>query len=103
MLIRRRRSTSRSAAGAHRRQHDARSGVTAAQYGNILANPAAQYNGLVGGNVNIDTGDPTFCGRVNRSGNGSLWLGDQGFIQDPILNSGSLQSTGVDAEVLSLR
>ena len=32
----------------------ARSGVTAAQFGNIPANPAAQYNGLVGGNINLD-------------------------------------------------
>ncbi len=31
----------------------ARSGVTAAQYGNIGANPAAQYNGLLGGNPNL--------------------------------------------------
>ena len=28
-------------------------GVTAAEYGNIARNPAAQYNGLVGGNVNL--------------------------------------------------
>jgi|RhiMetdeSRZDD1v2_1073273.scaffolds.fasta_scaffold16265_4 iron complex outermembrane receptor protein len=126
----------------------ARSGVTAAQYGNILANPAAQYNGLVGGNTNLDpeesdtysfgfvltpnflpgftftvdyydikvdklinslgadfilgqcleSGDPTFCDRVHRAGNGSIWLGDQGFIDDPILNTGSLQTKGVDAE-----
>ncbi|HKU13331.1 MAG TPA: TonB-dependent receptor [Steroidobacteraceae bacterium] len=31
----------------------ARTGVTAAQYGNIEANPAAQYNGLVGGNPDL--------------------------------------------------
>jgi iron complex outermembrane recepter protein len=127
----------------------ARTGVTAAQYGSILANPAAQYNGNVGGNRNIqpeesdtysfgfvltpgfapglsftvdyydikvdklinslgadfilgqclDTGDPTFCNRVHRAGNGSLWLGDQGFVDDPILNTGSLQSRGIDTEV----
>jgi iron complex outermembrane recepter protein len=126
----------------------ARSGVTAAQYGNILQNPASQYNGLVGGNRDLDpeesdtysfgfvftpgfvpglsitvdyydikvkklinslgadfilnqcltTDDPTFCGRVNRAANGSLWLGDTGFIDDPILNTGSLQTTGIDAE-----
>ncbi len=126
----------------------ARSGVTAAQYGNILQNPASQYNGLVGGNTDLapessdtysygfvvtpgflpgfsltvdyydikveklinnlgadfilgqclTTGDPTYCGRVNRSGNGSIWLGDSGFVEDPILNTGSLQITGIDAE-----
>jgi iron complex outermembrane recepter protein len=31
----------------------AREGVTAAQYGNILANPAAQYQGLLGGNPDL--------------------------------------------------
>jgi iron complex outermembrane receptor protein len=31
----------------------ARTGVTAAQYGNISANPANQYNGLLGGNPNL--------------------------------------------------
>ena len=32
----------------------ARTGVTAAQYGNIIANPAQQYNTLGGGNPNLD-------------------------------------------------
>jgi iron complex outermembrane recepter protein len=127
----------------------ARSGVMAAQYGNILSNPSEQYNGLVGGNPDLepeesdtysfgfvlqprflaglsmtvdyydikveklintlgadfilaqclDTGDATFCDRVNRAANGSIWLGDQGFIVDPFLNTGSLQTKGVDAEV----
>jgi outer membrane receptor protein involved in Fe transport len=126
----------------------ARSGVTAAQYGNILQNPASQYNGEVGGNPDIQpeesdtysygfvvtpgflpgfsftvdyydikveklinnlgadfilgqcltTGDPTYCDRVNRAGNGSIWLGDSGFVEDPILNTGSLQIKGIDAE-----
>jgi outer membrane receptor protein involved in Fe transport len=31
-----------------------RTGVTAAQYGNILANPAGQYNSLLGGNPQLD-------------------------------------------------
>jgi iron complex outermembrane recepter protein len=126
----------------------ARSGVTAAQYGNILQNPAAQYNGLVGGNPDLapeesdtfsygfvvtpgllpgftftvdyynikveklinnlgadfilgqclTTGDPTCCERIHRAGNGSIWLGDSGFVDDPILNTGSLQIKGIDAE-----
>lgn len=126
----------------------ARTGVTAAQYGNILQNPASQYNGLVGGNTDLDpeesdtysfgfvatpgflpgfsftvdyydikveklinslgadfilnqcltSGDPEYCDRIQRAGNGSLWLGDSGFVEDPILNTGSLQSKGVDAE-----
>jgi outer membrane receptor protein involved in Fe transport len=127
----------------------ARSGVTAAQYGFILANPAEQYNGLVGGNPDLDpeesdtysfgfvftpeflpgfsatvdyydikveklidqlgadfilascleSGDPAYCSLVNRQANGSIWLGDQGYIIDPIINTGSLQTKGVDAEL----
>jgi outer membrane receptor protein involved in Fe transport len=122
-------------------------GVTALQYGNILANPAGQYNGLVGGNPDLDpeksdtytlgvvltpgflpnatlsldyydikvedligqlgadliinnclSGDTSFCGLVNRSATGSLWLGDTGFITDPIVNTGSLQIKGIDIE-----
>jgi iron complex outermembrane receptor protein len=126
----------------------ARSGVTAAQYGNILENPASQYNGLVGGNPDIQpeesdtysygfvvtpaflpgfsfsvdyydikveklinnlgadfilgqclaTGDATYCDRVHRTPSGSIWLGDTGFVDDPILNTGSLQIKGIDAE-----
>jgi iron complex outermembrane recepter protein len=126
----------------------ARSGVTAAQYGNILQNPASQYNGQVGGNPSIQpeesdtysygfvvtpgflpglsftvdyydikveklinnlgadfilgqcltTGDATYCDRVHRAGNGSIWLGDSGYVEDPILNTGSLQIKGIDAE-----
>lgn len=124
------------------------SGVSAAQYGTILENPAAQYNGLVGGNpaldpeesdtysigfvftpqflpgftmtvdfydikveklvdslggdfilqTCLDSGDPTYCDRVRRDANGSLWLGDGGFVEDPILNTGSLQTKGADLE-----
>ncbi len=44
----------------------ARTGVSAAQYGNISANPAAQYNGLVGGNPNLkpETADTYTIGAV---------------------------------------
>ncbi len=124
-------------------------GVTAAQYGNVLENSAAQYNGLTGGNpaldpetsdttafgfvftpgflpgfsmavdyfdisvedtiddvgadliINtcLDSGDPFFCGLVNRApGSGSLWLGTQGFITNTTINTGSLETKGVDLE-----
>jgi len=123
-------------------------GITPAQYGQILANPAAQYNGLVGGNPNLDpessdtvsfgfvltpgfapglsvaidyynikvehviddlgadfvlnncltTGDEFYCGLVNRAPNGSLWLGDGGYIENPTLNKGSLETTGIDVD-----
>ena len=124
------------------------SGVTAAQYGHILANPAEQYNGLVGGNSTLDpevsdtysygfvftpsflpnfsmtvdyydikvekkidsvgqdrilqnclNGVAAYCAQVHRApGNGSLWLGDGGYVEDPIINTGSLQTSGIDAE-----
>ena len=44
----------------------ARSGVTAARFGNIVANPAEQYNGLLGGNPNLqpETSDSYTAGVV---------------------------------------
>jgi iron complex outermembrane receptor protein len=44
----------------------ARTGVTAAQYGNILDNPAGQYNQLIGGNPNLspETADTYTLGLV---------------------------------------
>jgi iron complex outermembrane receptor protein len=44
----------------------ARTGVSASQYGNISANPAAQYNGLEGGNPNLkpETADTYTIGAV---------------------------------------
>jgi outer membrane receptor protein involved in Fe transport len=44
----------------------ANTGVTAAEYGNIIKNPANQYNGLVGGNPNVkpETADTTTFGVV---------------------------------------
>jgi outer membrane receptor protein involved in Fe transport len=124
------------------------SGVTAAQYGHILANPSAQYNGLVGGstdlqpevsdtysygivltpsflpnfNLTVDyfdikveklinsvgqdfilgqclAGVTSFCSAIHRGPtNGSLWLGDTVYVADPIINTGSLQTKGIDAE-----
>lgn len=124
----------------------ARSGVTPAQYGNILSNPAAQYNGLVGGNPNLEPEESdtysfglvltpqfmpgftltldyfdiriekligslggdfivnscvfsgTFCNQVQRDPNGSLWLGDSGYVEDGIINMGSEETKGVDVE-----
>src|SRR4030095_6461997 len=45
------------------------------------------------------SGARTYCNGLHRAGSGSMWLGDQGFSDDPILNTGSLQSTGIDTEV----
>ena len=124
------------------------SGVTAAQYGNILPNPAGQYNGNVTGSPNLqpeksDTysygivltpsflpnfsvsfdyydikvekligqvgqdfiigqclaGQTQFCGAVHRVPlDGSIWLGSTGFVDDPIINTGSLQAKGLDID-----
>ncbi|HLZ76518.1 TonB-dependent receptor plug domain-containing protein [Phenylobacterium sp.] len=44
----------------------------------------------------INTQSPTFCSLIHRDANGSLWLSNQGFVQDTTLNTGSLKTTGVD-------
>jgi outer membrane receptor protein involved in Fe transport len=44
----------------------------------------------------VNTANPTFCNLVHRDANGSLWLSNQGFVQDTTLNTGSLKTTGVD-------
>lgn len=47
----------------------------------------------------LDTGDPFFCSRVHRDSSGSLWLTRQGFIDDRLLNAGSLKLRGIDIGV----
>lgn len=131
----------------------ARTGVTAAQFGNLLPNTAQQYNQFSGGNVNlkpekadswsagfvftpksflngltlsvdyynikvkdavgtvgaqvilnqcITTNDPFFCSKINRApasagpAAGSLWIGEAGFVNNLITNTGSLKSSGID-------
>ena len=44
----------------------------------------------------VNTANPTFCNLVHRDANGSLFLSNQGFVQDTTLNTGSLKTTGVD-------
>ena len=122
----------------------ANTGVTAAQYGNINASPASQYNGLFGGNPNLNpekadtytvgivanpiegfrfsvdywdikmsdvigivdpelavtqcgkTGDASFCSLVNRAANGSLWLGQSGFVIGTNVNLSGRRWRGID-------
>jgi outer membrane receptor protein involved in Fe transport len=128
-----------------------RTGVTSAQYGNILAIPSDSfgYNARAGGNpflepetattrtlglvleprflpsfnVTIDwfdiklkgavgeifartivdtcieTGDPLFCSRIHRDAAGSLWLSQEGYVDDRNANIGSLQVRGIDIGV----
>lgn len=127
----------------------ARTGVTAAQYGNIVDNPAGQFNSLIGGNqdlqpetaktlslgavvepsfvpnltISVDyfdikveglvgsvnpnlslanclaNGDPYFCSLIQRSESGSLWQTENGFFRRFNVNTGSLQTKGVDVVV----
>ncbi|MFT5312683.1 MAG: iron complex outermembrane receptor protein [Paraglaciecola sp.] len=122
----------------------ANTGVTADQYGNITASPASQYNGLFGGNPELQpessdsiafgivanpienlnfsvdywditvedvigsvgaertveqcglTGDAAYCVNVNRSGSGSLWLGNTGNVKATSINLSSMSFSGVD-------
>jgi len=120
----------------------ARTGVTAAQYGNIVASPANQYNQITGGNINLDVEEAdtitvglvltpsdtltvsldywkieientiatvgaeniirqcaennNLCGSVNRSGSGSLWQGETGYVFNGLQNIGTNTWEGVD-------
>ena len=120
----------------------ARTGVTAAQYGNIVASPADQYNQISGGNVNLEVEeadtitigvvlDPmenltlsvdywnieientiatvgaeniirqcaengNLCDSVVRSGSGSLWQGETGYVFNGLQNIGTATWEGVD-------
>jgi iron complex outermembrane receptor protein len=129
-------------------------GITPAQFGNILPNSSFQYNGLDGGNptlqpeksdtysfgfvfnprmlsnltasidyydikVNDAIGPITenvilagclnsngnldqqnfFCNRIHRSGTGSLWESQSGFVVDPDENQGAIKTEGIDVKV----
>jgi iron complex outermembrane receptor protein len=128
----------------------AASGVTAAQFGTIIANPAGQYNSRTGGNPNVkpetsytwtagfvatptfvpglsitadyfnikvkdtidviggnlilrqcvQTSDPFYCDLVLRSPvNGSIYLGNDGYVLDVRRNTGSKRTSGIDVAV----
>ncbi|RJT24305.1 TonB-dependent receptor [Chakrabartia godavariana] len=80
------------------------SGFTASvDYYNIKVKDAV---GTIGAQVIlnqcISTGDPFFCGKINRSpasagaAAGSLWLDESGFVNNQTTNTGSFSSAGVD-------
>ena len=126
-------------------QQCALTGVNATtQYGNINPSPASQYNGLFGGNPNLEpetadtftagfvltptsnisfsvdyyrikmsdvigtypaeqqlrdcaTGvNPAVCSRITRAPNGSLWLGQAGFVELTNDNLGDRDFQGID-------
>ena len=58
------------------------------------------YIGRIGADVIINrcvqTLNPFFCGLVHRDNNGSLFLSTNGFVTDTTLNTGALQTKGVD-------
>lgn len=125
----------------------ANTGVTASQYGNITASPAAQYNAVFGGNPDLQvevadtytlglvgqptedlnfsidywniemedvigavgaeltvqqcgtTGSAQYCDNVSRSAQGSLWIGQTGFVQATDINLAGRQWEGIDLSV----
>lgn len=122
-------------------------GVTAAQYGHIDPNPAAQYNGFIGGNPNLQPESATtksagigwepsflpnfraqvdywdinidrvirritpstilalcanqnqFCSRIHRDVNGTLWVSQSAYVDDPYGNQGALAEKGYDLDL----
>jgi outer membrane receptor protein involved in Fe transport len=44
----------------------------------------------------IATGDPFFCSRIHRDATGSLWLSNQGFVDERLANIGSVKLRGID-------
>ena len=78
------------------------SGFTASvDYYNIKVKDAV---GTIGAQVILNqcvaTGDPFFCGKINRTASGpaagSLWLDESGFVNNQTTNTGSFSSAGVD-------
>ncbi|MBU1375878.1 MAG: TonB-dependent receptor [Alphaproteobacteria bacterium] len=43
--------------------------------------------------------DRSFCALVNRDAQGSIWLSNQGFVDDQTVNIGSIRTTGFDMNV----
>ena len=120
----------------------AKTGVTAAQYGSIVASPANQYNQITGGNINLDVEEAdtitvgvvvtpsdnltvsvdywnieientiatvgaeniirqcaennNLCNSINRSGSGSLWQGETGYVFNGLQNIGTGTTSGID-------
>ncbi len=130
----------------------ARTGVTGPEYGNIVSNPAAQYNGLLGGNPELQPETalttsfgvgftPSFipnfraqidyydikikniissigagtilseclnndelCNDIHRDqtpgpAQGTLWLDNNGYVVDTLLNVGEYEQKGVDFDL----
>lgn len=47
----------------------------------------------------ISSGAPVYCNAIHRDAQGSLWRSNAGFTSDPLTNTGSLATRGVDIKV----
>ncbi len=47
----------------------------------------------------VNNSNQFFCNLVQRDANGSLFLSNRGFVQDPTQNTGTLKTTGLDLNV----
>lgn len=48
----------------------------------------------------LESGSSFFCSKVHRApGSASLWLSDDGFVDDTVYNVGQIKTTGIDTEV----
>ena len=66
-------------------------------YFNIrIKNVISSYGYTLQLNDCLNAGTPLFCSNVHRDAAGTLWASSEGYINDPTLNLGALQTRGVD-------
>lgn len=61
-----------------------------------LKGAVAQIGGTLIMQSCLATGDPIFCERIHRDAEGSLWLSEEGFVDDRNANIGSFKVRGLD-------
>ena len=61
-----------------------------------ITNVISSYTSQFIINTCVANATPLFCNLIHRDSTGSLWLSEQGHIDDPTLNLGALQTRGVD-------
>ena len=47
----------------------------------------------------MNTGDAFYCSKVHRDADGSLWLSDNGYVENTLFNTGGLRTKGLDIQV----
>jgi outer membrane receptor protein involved in Fe transport len=61
---------------------------------NAIQNPNADFT-----LINCaQTGDPAICGRIHRANGGTLWTSPSGFVDDLLVNLGSITTKGIDID-----